>query len=77
MGQAHTILIADDAVLFRELGSVFLERTGRVITARDGRESLCTIREEHPDVVVADLDMPNMSGDELCRQIKQNPECTR
>jgi len=68
------ILIADDAAMFRELGSLFLARSGRVITANNGYEGLMLARREHPSVVVADLDMPCMAGDELCRRIKADPD---
>lgn len=74
MDSNRTILIADDAALFRELGSIFLERTGHVVTANDGYESLELLREQRPSVIVADLDMPRMGGDELCRRIKADPE---
>lgn len=69
-----TILIADNAALFRELGRIFLERTGHVVTANDGHEGLQVLREQCPSVVVAELDMPRMGGDELCRRIKTDPE---
>jgi uncharacterized protein (TIGR02266 family) len=69
----RTILVADDAAMFRELGSVFLARTGRVVTANNGYESLALIDRERPNVVVADLNMPCMGGDELCRRIKADP----
>ena len=68
------ILIADDAPMFRELGSVFLARTGRVVTARNGREALDVVRREIPRVIVADLDMPEISGDALCIRLKADPE---
>jgi uncharacterized protein (TIGR02266 family) len=68
------ILIADDAAMFRELGSLFLARSGRVITANNGYEGLMLARRDHPNVVVADLEMPCMDGDELCRRIKADPE---
>jgi uncharacterized protein (TIGR02266 family) len=68
------ILIADDAAMFRELGSLFLARSGRVITANNGFEGLMLARRDHPNVVVADLEMPCMGGDELCRRIKADPE---
>lgn len=68
------ILIADDAPMFRELGSVFLARTGRVVTANNGFETLDVMRRERPRVVVADLDMPCMAGDELCRRIKSDAD---
>ncbi len=66
----RTILLADDAAMFREIGALFLARTGRVITANNGYQCLESIGRERPDVIVADLDMPCMSGDELCRRIK-------
>jgi len=71
------ILIADDAAMFRELGSLFLARSGRVITANNGYEGLMLARREHPNVVVADLDMPCMAGDELCSRIKADPDLAK
>lgn len=70
----RTILLVDDAPLFRDLGSLFLARTGEVVTARDGVEALARIAEERPQVVVADLDMPRLDGAALCRRIKADPE---
>ena len=74
MHNRRTILLADDAALFRDLGSLFLARTGDVITARDGIEALARIARERPEVVVADLDMPRLDGAELCRRLKADPE---
>jgi uncharacterized protein (TIGR02266 family) len=68
------ILIADDAAMFRELGSLFLARSGRVITANNGYEGLSAVRRDRPHVVVADLHMPCMGGDELCRRLKADAE---
>jgi uncharacterized protein (TIGR02266 family) len=64
------ILVVDDAPVFRELGSLFLARSGRVITASYGNEALVAMQRERPDVVVTDLHMPGMDGDALCREIK-------
>ena len=77
MDTERKILIADDAAMFRELGSLFLARSGRVITANNGYEGLMLARRDHPNVVVADLEMPCMSGDELCRRIKADPGLAR
>ena len=74
MSIKRTILLADDAAMFRELGAVFLARTGRVVTAANGYQSLDLLHTENPSVVVADLDMPCMDGEELCRRIKSDPE---
>lgn len=71
------ILIVDDAPMFRELESLFLARTGRVITASSGAEALEAARRNLPDVVVADYAMPGMNGDALCREIKSDPDLRR
>ncbi|HEY5657837.1 MAG TPA: response regulator [Myxococcota bacterium] len=68
------ILIVDDAPMFRELESLFLARSGRVLTASSGSEALEVARRELPDVVVADYSMPGMRGDALCREIKSDPD---
>ena len=73
MGARRTILLADDAALFRDLGSLFLARTGEVTTACDGAEALERTKRERPAVVVADLLMPRLDGAELCRRIKADP----
>jgi uncharacterized protein (TIGR02266 family) len=68
------ILIVDDAPMFRELESLFLARSGRVLTASSGGEALVTARRERPDVVVTDFAMPGMGGEALCREIKADPD---
>ena len=71
------ILIVDDAPMFRELESLFLARSGRVVTASSGAEALEIARRNSPDVVVADFTMPGMNGDALCREIKSDPDLRR
>jgi uncharacterized protein (TIGR02266 family) len=66
----RTILVVDDAPLFRELESLFLRRYGRVITAASGAEALETVRRERPDVVVLDFHLPDTDSEALCRQIR-------
>jgi uncharacterized protein (TIGR02266 family) len=70
MGANKKILIVDDTRLFRELEAVFLARAGEVLTAASGEDGLQVARREMPDVIVADMDMPGMDGDTLCRAIK-------
>jgi uncharacterized protein (TIGR02266 family) len=68
------ILIVDDSPMFRDLETLFLARSGRVLTASDGGEALVAARRERPDVVVTDLSMPGMGGDDLCRHLKSDPD---
>jgi uncharacterized protein (TIGR02266 family) len=71
------ILIVDDAAMFRDLESIFLARLGHVMTACDAEEAWEVLHRERPDVVVTDLLMPGMDGDDLCRRIKADPDLRR
>lgn len=68
------ILVVDDVAMFRELMASFLAPSGRVIRAATGEEALERVEREQPDLVVADLCLPGIDGDELCRRIKALPD---
>ena len=68
------ILVVDDAPMFREIETVFLGRTGRILTACDGTEAFEIAQRERPDLVVTDLSMREMDGDELCRKIRRDAD---
>ncbi len=70
-----TILLADDVNLFLELEKSFLRREDfELLTARNGVEALAVTRDRLPDLVLMDLHMPQMSGDECCSRIKGDPK---
>jgi len=69
----RTILVVDDAPLLRELGSLFLGRAGRVLTAASCEEGLAVARLELPELIVADVGLPGLDGAALCEAIKQDP----
>ncbi len=69
---ARTILVVDDEPVLRETLAEALDADGfRVITAADGREALARFREHSPELVVLDLMLPELSGIEVCRIIRQ------
>jgi len=70
MPEAKTILVVDDVPMFRELASLFLARTAQVRTASSGEAALEILRSENIDLVVADMHMPGIDGDELCETVK-------
>ena len=68
------ILIVDDSNYFQRLGESFLRRgICTIYKARNAEDALRIIRDEHPHVVVMDLNMPGMKGDECCREVKADP----
>lgn len=65
------ILIVEDNPDMRRLLATLLGREFRIRTARNGREALEQIGQSMPDLVLTDVMMPEMTGTELCREIKQ------
>jgi putative two-component system response regulator len=70
----HSVLIVDDnpqvaAVLRHALLSAGCE----VTLAADGREALDRVQERLPDLILLDLQMPFLSGDQVCRRLKSDP----
>lgn len=72
---AKTILIADDAASMRGLISMTLRGKGYEVTeAEDGRDALGKLNGKKVDLIVSDLNMPNMDGIELIRAVKSLPQ---
>ncbi|WP_226621486.1 phosphate regulon transcriptional regulator PhoB [Alloyangia pacifica] len=70
-----TVLVVEDEPAQREVLRYNLEAEGfRVAAAGNGEEALVLLDEEAPDVVVLDWMLPNLSGIEVCRQIKTRSE---
>jgi two-component system alkaline phosphatase synthesis response regulator PhoP/two-component system response regulator VicR len=69
------ILTCDDEKNIVRLIQVNLEREGyEVVTAYNGRECLDMVASEHPDLIVLDLMMPEMTGFEVLDHLKGDPE---
>ena len=70
----RTILVADDESHILHVVSLKLRNAGyRVITANDGQEALDAAVQERPHLIITDYHMPQLSGLELCRRLKQDP----
>jgi CheY-like chemotaxis protein len=68
-----TILVADDESHILHVVSLKLRNAGfKVITARDGQEALEMAQAQHPDLLITDYHMPQLSGLELCQRLKQD-----
>lgn len=71
---AKSVLVVDDMDSQRQLMSNFLVRAGyNVTTAASGADALKQVKANQPDIVVTDLVMPEVTGLELCRELKREP----
>ena len=67
------VLIADDNADMREYVRRLLGRRCEVRTVADGKAALMALREHRPNLVLADVMMPEMDGFELLREIRGDP----
>ncbi|MBV7297854.1 response regulator [Enterovibrio paralichthyis] len=69
------ILAADDSVSIRQMVSHTLKEAGyQVETANDGAEALNKAKAGQYDVIISDVNMPNMDGLEFVRQLRAVPQ---
>ncbi len=68
------ILVVDDSPVMRKLVSRSIRQAGfgdaTVIEAEDGAEAIEKAEQERPDLILADWNMPNVTGIEMLRQLR-------
>ena len=70
---AKKILIVDDEPDILRATKVRLMSFGyEVITASDGKEGIDLLRKDMPDLILLDLRLPRISGDEICARLKSD-----
>jgi adenylate cyclase len=71
----HRILVVDDTPVNVKLLADLLGAKGyATVTAASGPEALEKIEKERPDLVLLDVMMPGMTGYEVCKKVRENPE---
>lgn len=68
-----TILLVEDNDEVRGFLVELLNEEYIVLEATDGKDALAVIKRQKPDIIVSDLMMPKMDGNELCRIVKSQP----
>ena len=73
--QARRVLVVDDSLSMRRTLTQLVEDAGfSVRSARDGLEAVALVDAFHPDVVLTDLEMPNMNGLELSAHLRSRAD---
>lgn len=68
------IMIVDDSAVIRSILERELKSDYELFLATDGEDALLRLHREKPDLIIADQNMPKISGLELVKKIKENPK---
>ena len=69
------ILVVDDSDDTREMMTKLLElESFTVVTAEDGSVGLNMAEIERPDIIITDINMPNLNGIEMIRRLRKQPQ---
>jgi CheY-like chemotaxis protein len=69
---AYRILLVDDEAELRNAGKHLLQAQGyEVLCAEDGFEALAALKQALPDIIISDLEMPNMNGFEFLSVVRR------
>ena len=74
--KADILIVDDTPANLRLLSTMMVERGYNVRQAINGQMALTATRAMIPDLILLDINMPGMSGYEVCEQLKKNPETT-
>ena len=70
----HTLLLADDSITIqRVIELTFADEDIRVVAVSDGKQAVQRAQAEAPDIVLADVGMPEMDGYEVAAFSKRTP----
>ena len=68
-------LVVDDSITVRRVMEGFLERNGlQVVTAKDGIDAIKIMANTQPDIILLDVEMPNMNGYEFASYVRHDKE---
>lgn len=69
------ILIVDDEASIHEVARAYLERDGFIVySAHDGREGLDLALTKRPALIVLDLMLPDISGEDICKEVRSRSD---
>ena len=75
MGESGKIVVIDDEESVRDVVKAYLEKDGfTVYVADNGRDGLALAERRSPDLIVLDLMLPDISGEEICQEVRSRSD---
>lgn len=74
MTSARILVVDDEPQIRRVLRTALVAGGYMVQDARNGEEAMEKLREERPDLAIVDINLPGMSGFEVCREIRETSD---
>ena len=72
---AETILVVEDEASIRNITQIYLEQEGfRILLTDNGQEALTIARQQQPDLIILDLNLPGMDGMEVAARLRQESD---
>ena len=72
-GKKHVLVVEDDPVMLKMIKE-HLHDSYEVGTAINGKVALRFLQSKHTDLIILDYEMPEMNGEEVLKQVRQNPQ---
>jgi two-component system KDP operon response regulator KdpE len=70
MSNATILVVDDEPQIRRVMRSTLMSNGYDILEAKNGEEAIRSVMREHPDLILLDVNMPEMSGLEACRKIR-------
>jgi DNA-binding response OmpR family regulator len=70
---SRILVVDDDPNALRLIGYSLQQEGYEVLTASNGLDGLALVKQQHPDLVVLDVMMPDVDGFEVCRRLRDDP----
>lgn len=71
MSKQKILVIDDEPIIIKALSRAFEKENFQVLTAQDGQKGLQSIIHHHPDLILLDIMMPNLTGLEVLEKVKK------
>lgn len=73
---SKTVMVVDDSASMRQVISMALQGAGyQTLEARDGKDALGKLDSTKVNLIISDVNMPNMDGITLLKELKKHPSC--